>query len=82
VEAPWLTKLQPTGEDVSVVLETSRGRTRIEGETVVSTFDQFVRPDMPDFPVFYQGGMRCRWDGEETYGMLERSSTPDKIVRP
>ena len=82
VEAPWLTKLQPTGEDVSVVLETSRGRTRIEGETVVSTFDLFVRPDMPNFPVFYQGGIRCRWDGEETYGMLERSSVPDKIVRP
>src|SRR6267154_1394464 len=39
VEAPWLTKLQPLGEDVSVVLETADGTVRIEGETVVSTHD-------------------------------------------
>ena len=39
VEAPWLTKLQPLGEDVSVVLETGAGRSTIEGETVLSTYD-------------------------------------------
>jgi len=82
VAAPWLTKLQPSGEDVSVVFESSRGQTRIEGETVVSTFDVFKRSDMPDFPVLYQGGVRYRWDGEETYGMLERSSMHDKIAWP
>ncbi len=81
VEAPWLAKLQPSGEDVSVVFESELGRTRIEGETVVSTFDTF-KPEMPDFPVLYQGGIRYRWDGEETYGMLERSSLRDKIVWP
>ncbi len=82
MEAPWLGTLQPSGEDVSVVFESSRGRTRIEGETVMSTFDVFKRPDMPNFPVLYQGGVRYRWDGEETYGMLERSSMHDKIVWP
>ena len=82
VSAPWLAKLQAAGEDVSLVLETSRGRTRIEGETVLSTFDVFDRPEMPNFPVLYQGGIRYRWDGEETYGMLERSSTRDKISWP
>ena len=39
VEAPWLTRLQPRGEDVSVVLETDDGTVRIDGETVVSTHD-------------------------------------------
>lgn len=81
VEAPWLRRLQPAGEDVSVVLETERGRTRIEGEPVVSTYDVF-KPDMPDFPVLYQGGVRYQWAGEETYGMLERSSMRDKISWP
>src|SRR5689334_20809510 len=37
VEAPWLTRLEPRGEDVSVVLETAEGTERIEGETVLST---------------------------------------------
>jgi hypothetical protein len=82
VEAPWLTRLQPNGEDVSVVFETSRGQTRIEGTTVLSSFDLYQRPDMPNFPVLYQGGIRYRWDGEETYGMLERSSMHDKVSRP
>jgi hypothetical protein len=82
VRAPWLAKLQSSGEDVSVVFETSSGHTRIEGETAMSTFDVFRRPDMPNFPVLYQGGVRYRWDGEETYGMLERSSMHDKITWP
>src|SRR5258705_1714214 len=36
VEAPWLTTLQPLGEDVSVVLETADGSPHIEGEIVFS----------------------------------------------
>ncbi|MCK9904286.1 hypothetical protein MXD63_30095 [Frankia sp. Cpl3] len=82
VEAPWLGRLQPTGEDVSVVFESELGRTRIEGETALSTFDVTERPAMPNFPVLYQGGVRYRWDGEETYGMLERSTMRDKIIWP
>lgn len=81
VEAPWLRKLQPSGEDVSVVLETAGGLTTIEGETVVATFDTKQRPHIgEEFPVLFQGGVRYRWDGEETYGMLERSSRRDQIV--
>ncbi|GGM98460.1 hypothetical protein [Streptomyces fuscichromogenes] len=82
VQAPWLGRLQPTGEDVSVVFESELGKTRIGGETVVSTFDVVDRPSMPNFPVLHQGGARYRWDGEETYGMLERSSARDKITWP
>lgn len=81
VQAPWLGKLCASGDDVSVVLETERGRTRIEGETFVSTF-AMGRPELPpDFPVLQQAGVRYRWDGEETWGMMERSSPSDKVSR-
>jgi len=91
VEAPWLTKLQPLGEDVSVVLETADGTVRIEGETVVSTHDITDPSEIPadqlaklanwTFPALQQAGVRYRWDGEATYGMLERSIPMDKIKR-
>ena len=91
VSAPWLTTLQPLGADVTVVLETDRGTVTIEGETVVGTFDihhddqmlatQQLRQEMPSFPALHQAGVRYRWDGEETYGMLERSYPLDKITR-
>lgn len=91
VEAPWLTRLQPLGEDVSVVLQTANGPVRIEGETVLSTHDITDAGEIPadqlaklanwTFPALQQAGVRYRWDGEETYGMLERSSPMDKIHR-
>lgn len=82
VHAPWLKTLEPAGEDVSLVLETERGEVRIEGTTALPTLDVFDRPRMPDFPVLFQGGVRYVWDGEETYGMLERSTRRDKITWP
>ncbi|MGH2668744.1 MAG: hypothetical protein ACRDH5_06450, partial [bacterium] len=91
VAAPWLTVLQPLGQDVSMRLETGRGTVRIEGETVMSTFDihhddetfaiHALKQEMPNFPALQQAGVRYRWDGEETYGMLERSYPLDKISR-
>jgi hypothetical protein len=36
---------------------------------------------MPNFPALQQVGVRYRWDGEETFGILERSSPMDKISR-
>lgn len=81
VKAPWLAKLRPYGDDVSLVLETGRGEVAIEGQTLVSTF-AMGRPELPpDFPVLQQSGVRYRWDGEETYGMMERSSRKDRISR-
>jgi hypothetical protein len=81
VQAPWLGRIQALGEDVAVVFESDQlGRVRIEGETVVSTFDLTLRAEMPNFPGLYQGGARYRWDGEETYGMIERSSPMQKLV--
>jgi hypothetical protein len=91
LEAPWLTRLQPLGEDVSVVLETDNGIERISGETVVSTHDITDPSEVPPdelaklanwtFPALQQAGVRYRWNGEHTIGMLERSSPMDKIER-
>ncbi len=72
VDAPWLRRLQPFGEQVVVTLRTAAGDVHIEGETIVSacmaggTHHEFA-------PALQQAGVRYRWDGEETYGMLERS---------
>lgn len=35
--------------------------------------------ELPDFPPLQQAGVRYRWNGEETFGMLERSSPRSKI---
>jgi len=91
VQAPWLTRLQPPGEDVSLVLETVDHVLEIEGQTVFSTHDihhnddmysmQALKHEMPSFPALQQAGVRYRWDGERTHGMLERSNPLDKIAR-
>lgn len=89
VEAPWLRRLRPRGEDVSLVLETARGTVCIEGETLLSTHDITDPAEIPaeqlakmanwTFPALQQAAVRYRWDGEETIGMLERSSPMDRI---
>jgi glycine/D-amino acid oxidase-like deaminating enzyme len=76
---------------VSVVLQTADGTVRIEGEVVVSTHDITDPSEIPadelaklanwTFPALQQAGVRYRWDGEQTYGMLERSMPMDKIER-
>jgi hypothetical protein len=75
VEAPWKKEWTPSGEDVSFTLRTRRGDVRIEAEThgtVVNAVNPI--PGRPTFPSTQQGIIRCRWDGEEAYGMIERSS--------
>lgn len=89
VRAPWLTRLQEVGEDVSVVLETADGTVHIDGEAVYSTHDihhdddtysvREMKKENPNFPALQQAGVRYRWDGEETYGMLERSNPLSEI---
>ncbi len=78
VDAPWLRRLQPFGEDVSLTLRTDDGDVRIEGETVFTasmpggTSHEFA-------PALQQAGVRYRWDGEESYGMMERSIPVDQL---
>jgi hypothetical protein len=79
VEAPWLRKLQPKGQDVSLVLETDQGATRIAAETVVSTFHML--PGGPGGFNLQQAIARYTWDGESANGMLERSSPSEQVER-
>lgn len=89
VQAPWLTYLEPVGEDASLVFETPSWTVHIESEKILSAHDvyhddkmyssQALRQEMPSFPALQQAGVRYRWDGEETFGMLERSNPLDKL---
>jgi hypothetical protein len=78
VDAPWLTNLKPTGEDTSCTLRTTDGDVRIEGENILSTY---VAPGSnAEFaPALHQAGCRYTWDGEVTYGMIERSAPADTL---
>ncbi len=83
VEAPWLRRLTPAGEDVSVVLESERGTTRIEAESVMSNFMVMGGVGSnPDFPVLQQAIVRYKWDGETANGMMERSTRGGQIEHP
>jgi hypothetical protein len=78
VHAPFLSRRTPFGEDTSLVLRTADGDVEIEG---VNTFSTFVAPGQTaEFaPLLHQAGCRYRWDGEETYGMMERSIPVDQL---
>ena len=80
VQAPWLRTLQPSGQDVSVVLETDHGTTTINGESIVSTFSGMG--GIPGSPVLQQAISRFTWDGESANGMTERSTLAELIDRP
>jgi hypothetical protein len=78
VDAPWLRRLQASAEDVSLTLRTIHGEeVRVEGETV---FTACIPGGSVEFaPALQQAGVRYRWDGEETYGMMERSIPVDQL---
>jgi hypothetical protein len=77
VDAPWLRRLQANGEEVTVTLRTADGDVRIEGETIVSACMPGGSHEFA--PALQQAGVRYRWDGEESYGMLERSIPVDQL---
>lgn len=72
VKAPWLTHLQGSGEDVSLTLETDSGLVEIAGELVMAA-PTLTLTDQ-GFPPLTQSIVRYRWNGEEAYGMMERSN--------
>lgn len=81
VQAPWLRELIARDEDVSLVLETEDGRQHpVHGTTYAPAHDRFHRPEYPNFPVLFQGGVRYEGDGEVSHGMLERSSMRELIT--
>lgn len=77
VQVPWLRKLVTGGESVPFVLETIDGRrVEVQGETFVNVRSRGHAVLPPDFPIVQQAHARYAWDGEETVGMIERSSKP------
>lgn len=76
VEAPWMERFVPHGGNVSCVLESELRTTKIEGETFLGV----IHRNIADFPPLHQGGVRYRWDGEETFGMIERSYPNEKMT--
>jgi hypothetical protein len=80
VDAPWLRKLSPKGEDVSCVLETDNGDTvPIAAETVVSTF-HVMPPEVGGGLQLQQAITKYTWNGEIGTGMTERSTAPKNVV--
>jgi hypothetical protein len=77
-EAPWMTRLQASGEAVPIVLQTDRSIIRIESETMLSTFDHHLF-EMADSSILQQGVARYVWDGEETIGLIERCTLRDRL---
>ncbi len=83
LEAPWMTKFVPHGGAADIEFETEKGRIRIAGLTHDSTYAVKGTPLFGNWRVdglvngvpfpFHQGGARYEWDGEKTYGMIERS---------
>ena len=68
VRIPWLRGGRDASADCPVELESELGVTRIEGRAVHSTMGEYRGLDI-------QGsGARYDWDGQSTYGMLERSA--------
>lgn len=80
VEVPWLTALQTHGDDVSFVLEVDGEQICVQGETFINTRSKGAAVLPPEFPIVQQAHARYRWDGEETVGMIERSSLPEKFT--
>jgi len=80
VDAPWIRRLQGSGEDVSLTLRTVEGDDiRIEGETL---FTSTIPGGSGEFaPALQQAGVRYRWDSEESFGMMERSIPTDQLAR-
>ena len=68
---PWFKEKIAEGEDVSVELESALGVTRISGRSKFNTFSEYVFG--PGTFNFNQGGALFEWDGQQAYGMMERS---------
>jgi hypothetical protein len=78
LQAPWMTRLVASGEQVPLELQSEDGVIRIEGETLLATFDHHLF-EMASSSVLQQCAVRYHWDGEETIGLMERCTLKQKI---
>jgi hypothetical protein len=72
VKIPFLRKIMPRGDDVSLALETELGIIEIGGTTEMATF-HLGNPGVNGFNN-QQSGVRYTLDGMTAFGMIERSS--------
>ena len=72
VEASFLRRIIPSGDPITLVLESALGRTEITGTTALSTF-RIGNPDISGLNL-QQGGALFRWGDQQAYGMVERST--------
>jgi hypothetical protein len=90
-DAPWLTSFQAEGGQVPLVLETANGTHRIDGVSTTSTVmagNASLRKvaamksrERVHSMFFHQGGAHYTWDGEQAYGILERSLPEERVAR-
>ena len=72
VNAPFLRRIVPSGDEMVLELESDLGRTVIEGTTALNTF-RIGNPDIGGLNL-QQGGALFRWGNQKAYGMCERST--------
>ena len=72
---PWLTAagLTSEGQDNSLEIAWDGGSARIAGAGMLNTFKVMHEGEMAGFAL-NQGGARYSWDGQQTIGMIERST--------
>jgi hypothetical protein len=78
VNAPFLRRIVPSGDEMVLELESDLGRTVIEGTTALNTF-RIGNPDIGGLNL-QQGGALFRWGDQKAYGMCERS-THESLTR-
>lgn len=78
VQAPFLDRLQPKHEDVSVVLQAAGDTLEIEGYTTMSTF-MVMPPEVGGGLQLQQALARYSFNGETVMGMIERSTAQDQV---
>ena len=72
VQAPFLRRILPAGDEMLLELQSELGRTVIEGTTTLNTF-RIGNPDIGGLNL-QQGGALFRWGNQRAYGMVERST--------
>jgi prepilin-type processing-associated H-X9-DG protein len=77
---PFLRRIMPRGDDVSVELESELGVMQVAGSTELATF-HLGNPGVNGFNN-QQGGVRYRLGGMEAFGMIERSSPAEHCTIP
>lgn len=75
LDSPWLTELDCVGETWTVTLDTPDGPAEIHGETVAVAYSMGLGVNhAPGSFVLAHAMGRFEWDGEQTYGLIERSA--------